>query len=150
MYVYVCADTQFSFIPYLWICYLLKFISNPKNDAYGTQWLVRHVQSSANWSRPAHIFPAKVEQGDTLPSYLAFIFIYRCPFRGLLSCYMLLPFCLFLWHFYCLKQPPSVVLKCCQCSEVQKSWDLLCKEYTWVRCTSFRHELYYYLLYMQC
>lgn len=61
------------------------------------------MQSSENLSRLMCMFPAKVEQGDTLPFNFSSNTVNTCPFHGIFAANFL-HFC---WWFYCLKMNSS-------------------------------------------
>lgn len=87
--------------------YILKFFDNSRIN---THRIFSVIHGHAKWQKilvnSTPIFPAEVEQGNTMPSYFSYLFLYgspilnECPFRGLFSA-MFSQFCALFWGFCC-------------------------------------------------
>lgn len=98
--------------------YILKFLGNSRIN---TQRIFSVIHRHAKWQKilvnSTPTFPAEVEQGNTMPSYFSYLFLYgsptlnECPFHGLFSA-MFSHFLCFVLGILLLKWFPNVVLKC--------------------------------------
>lgn len=105
----------------IWILPPLKFTRNHQIQAVLCFW--GHSQSYAEKQSMTRKFPFKVRQGDT-PRGFSSHTVNQSPSYSLNFSAVSFLFLLFVKWFLLFKWSPSMLLKCCSCSQVQKGCDL--------------------------